>query len=328
MVRQRIRLGLCVVAAGLTAVAACGGSSGDDGGGSGKLTSVKVGYVPYSDDAPAFLAQEKGIFRKHGLNVQFVPAANPTAVVAAMLSGQEQFGFVTDPVLVNVNVRGTPLKCVSPVVGRQPTDPARDTTVLVAGKGTGITNVKGLAGKKVAMVQLQSLNALGMQALATQSGIDAKSIQLVQIPFPQMPTALSQGRVQAAVITTPFSQTAIKQGAKAITYPNRVLFGGGTTLCFAALGRYIDKHPTEVKAFNAAMREVILYAKDHESEAKATLTKRMNLTPDQAQKQVLATDWNPTLNPATIDKVAAYMKQFGWIQRTVPAAEMIWPGAL
>src|SRR3954447_22155006 len=89
------------------AVAGCGGGSPASGtGSSGKVTTVKVGYVPYADMGPAFLAQQKGIFRKHGLNVEFRPAANPTAIVAAMLSGQEQFGFVTDSVLINVNIKG------------------------------------------------------------------------------------------------------------------------------------------------------------------------------------------------------------------------------
>ncbi|HZB33722.1 MAG TPA: ABC transporter substrate-binding protein [Streptosporangiaceae bacterium] len=331
--RLRFRFGrsAVVVAAVVVAamVAGCGGdSSGSDAGGGGGVTNIKVGYVPYADDAPAFLAQEIGIFRKHGLNVEFVPAANPTAIVAAMISGQQQFGFVTDPVLINVNLRGTAIKCVAPVVGRQPADTKRDGTTLVAGKGSGIKGVKDLAGKKVGMVQLNSLNSLDVQTLASQAGIDHKSIQLIQMPFPQMPAALSQGRVHAAVIVQPFAQTAIDQGATVINHPNAVLWAGGTTVCFSGLAKYIEDNPTVVKNFNAAMREAILYAKDHEAEAKATLVKRMNLTPEAAQKQVLQTDWNPTLTPDTIDKMQTFMKQFGLIQKTMPGSQMIWEGAL
>jgi NitT/TauT family transport system substrate-binding protein len=332
IMRQRRRLGLLAAIVAALVIAGCGGGSSTGSqagnGSEGNVTTVKLGFVPYADDAPAFLAQEKGIFRKHGLNVQFAPAANPTAVVAAMVSGQQQFGFVTVPVLINVNAQGTPLKCVSPVVGRQPSDPARDTTTLVAAKDSGINGVADLAGKKVAMVQLNSLNSLGVQALAEKAGIDHKSIQLIQIPFPQMPAALSQGRVQAAVIVAPFVQTAIAQGAKVITHPNQELFAGGTIVCFAALDRYIKDHEAQVTAFNAAMREAILYAKDHESEAKATLTKHMELTPEVAQKQVLQTDWNPTLDPATIDKIQDYMRQFGLLQKTIPANQMVWEKAL
>jgi NitT/TauT family transport system substrate-binding protein len=312
----------------LTLVAGCGGgaSPGSDSG-SNELTSVKVGYVPYADDAPAFLAQEKGIFRKHGLDVEFVPASNPTAIVSAMVSGEYQFGFVTDPVLINVNAQGTPLKCASPVVGRQPSNTERDGTTLVSAKGSGIDKVADLAGKKVALVQLNSLNSLDVQVLATKAGIDHKSIQFIQMPFPQMPTAMKQGRVDAAIIVQPFAQIAIDQGANVINHPNAELWGGGTTVCFSALDDYIQQNEDVVKGFNTAMREAIAYTKNHEAEAKATLTKHLDLTKAEAQKQVLQTDWNSTLETKTIAAMQNYMKQFGLIKETVPAQDMVWEGA-
>lgn len=310
-------------------VAACGGG-GEDASEekSGGVTKLKLGYVPYADDAAAFLAQEKGIFRKHGVDVEFVPAPNPVAAVAALTSGTQQLAFVTDPVLINANLQSTKLKCVSPVIGRQPKDSARDGTSLIAAKGSGIKSPKDLAGKKVAMVQLNSLNTIDVQVLANRAGIDPKGVQFIQMPFPQMPAALDQGRVQAAVIVQPFAQTAIDKGHTVLNHPNAVLWPGGTTVCFAALANYIEENPEAIKGFNAAMREAITYTRTHEKEAKATLTKHLELTPEQAQKQILQTDWNVTLNPSTIDQIQGYMKQFGVINRTIPASEMVWEGAL
>jgi NitT/TauT family transport system substrate-binding protein len=323
------------VAAGVAALAltlaACGssgsgGTTGSGGSSNGGTTSVTLGYVPYSDDVALFLAKDKGFFSKHGLNVSLVPAANPIAVASSMLSGQQQFGFVTVPVLVNLNAKGTPFKCVSSVDGQQPTDPAKDGTMLVAAKGSGIKTIKDLAGKKVATVQLASLNSLATEVLAKRSGISPTSVQLVQMPFPQMPAALSQGRVQAAVIVSPFVNTAIKQGATVLTHPNVALFPGGTVTCLDATGAYISQHPGTVSAFHAAMNEAIAYAQAHQTEAKATLAKYMSLSPDVAQKQILSTNWNPELDPASINQIEAYMKQFGQLSRMVPASSMIWSG--
>src|SRR5690348_2577032 len=57
---------------------ASGASSANaSGSGSGTVTNVTLGYVPYSDDASLFYAQSSGIFKKHGLNVTFVPQASP-----------------------------------------------------------------------------------------------------------------------------------------------------------------------------------------------------------------------------------------------------------
>lgn len=301
-----------------------GGAAASGSSAPGGVTNVTLGYVPYSDDASLFYAQSSGIFKKHGLNVKLVPQASPVAVEASMASGTEQFGFVTTPVLVNLNSKGVNVKCVSTVDGNQPSTGADDPTVLVAAKGSGIKSVKDLAGKNVAEVQLTSLNALAVQVLAKQAGIDPASIHQIAIPFPQMPAALSQGRVQAAVIVSPFAATALSEGATVLAHPNTQLFPNATVTCLDAMSSYIDANPTIVREFRAAMDESIAFSKTHESVVKQSLVKGLNLTPDVAAKQVLATDWNPALNTASITKIENYMKQYGMITSIPPAENMVW----
>jgi NitT/TauT family transport system substrate-binding protein len=285
---------------------------------------MTLGYVPYSDDASLFYAQDSGIFRKHGLNVTFVAQASPVAVEASMASGTEQFGFITTPVLVNLATKGVGVKCVSTVDGNEPTNPADDTTVLVAAKGSGITSVKDLAGKSVAEVQLTSLNSLSVQVLAKQAGISPSSVHQVAIPFPQMPAALAQGRVQAAVIVAPFTQTALGEGATVITHPNQVLFPNGTLTCLDAMSSYISAHPAVVAEFRAAMDESVTYSATHQSVVKQTLVKGLSLTPAVAAKQVLATNFSTTFNLASITAIENDMKQFGIISTEPPPSSLIW----
>jgi NitT/TauT family transport system substrate-binding protein len=302
-----------------TGSSASGGTSA-----SGTVTNVTLGYVPYSDDASLFYAQSSGIFKKHGLNVTFVAQASPVAVEASMASGTEQFGFITTPVLINLNSKGVNVKCVSSVDGSEPSNPADDSTVLVAAKGSGITSVKGLAGKNVAEVQLTSLNSLAVEILAKQAGISPASIHQIAIPFPQMPAALAQGRVQAAVIVAPFADSATSAGATVLTHPNVDLFPNGTVTCLDAMNSYISANPTVVSEFRAAMNESIAYSQTHEAVVKQTLVKGLSLTPAVAAKQILATNWNPALNTASITMIENYMKQFGVITSEPPAANMVW----
>lgn len=325
---RRMAAGIAVVALGLAACGGSAGTAGSSGSSGSSATPITVGYVPYSDDDALFLAKDNGYFAKQGLNVTLTPAANPIAVVSSMVSGQQQFGFVTAPVLINVNAKGTPLQCVSTVDGQQPAAPAPDATALVAAKGSGIKGPGDLAGKKVATVQLSSLNSLAVDVLAKQAGANPKSIQLIQMPFPQMPAALSQGRVQAAVIVAPFVNTALAQGATILDRPNQVLFPHGTVTCMSALGSYISKNPKIVTAFHTAMNQAVAYAKTHQSAARATLAKYLTgLTPAVAQKQILSTDWDPVLKPATVTRIEGYMTQFGLLHKTVPATSMIWAPA-
>jgi NitT/TauT family transport system substrate-binding protein len=288
------------------------------------VTNVTLGYVPYSDDASLFYAQSSGIFRKHGLNVNLVAQASPVAVEASMASGTEQFGFITTPVLINLNSKGVSVKCVSSVDGSEPSNPANDSTVLVAAKGSGITSVKDLAGKNVAEVQLTSLNSLAVEILAKKAGIDPASIHQVAIPFPQMAAALAQGRVQAAVIVAPFADTATSEGATVLTHPNVDLFPNGTVTCLDAMGSYLSANPAIAAEFRAAMNESIAYSQAHEAVVKETLVKGLGLAPAVAAKQILATNWNPALNATSITMIENYMKQFGVITSEPPAASMIW----
>jgi NitT/TauT family transport system substrate-binding protein len=306
------------------ASSAAGGNTGSSTGSSGSVTNVTLGYVPYSDDASLFYAQSSGIFKKHGLNVTFVPQASPVAVEASMASGTEQFGFITTPVLINLNSKGVGVKCVSTVDGNEPTNPADDTTVLVAAKGSGIKSVKDLTGKNVAEVQLTSLNSLSVMVLAKQAGIDPHSIHQIAIPFPQMPAALAQGRVQAAVIVAPFTQTAVGEGATVLTHPNQVLFPNGTLTCLDAMGSYISANPTIVSEFRAAVNEAVTYSATHQAQVKQTLVKGLSLPPAVAAKQVLATNFNTSFNTASITQIENDMKEFGIISSAPPASSLIW----
>src|SRR6201993_1164596 len=239
-----------------TSTSASGASSASPSSGasaSGTVTNVTLGYVPYSDDASLFYAQSSGIFKKHGLNVTLVAQASPVAVEASMASGTEQFGFITTPVLINLNSKGVNVKCVSSVDGSEPSNPADDSTVLVAAKGSGITSVKDLAGKNVAEVQLTSLNSLAVEILAKQAGINPMSLHQIAIPFAQMPAALAQGRVQAAVIVAPFAGTAMSEGATVITHPNVDLFPNATVTCLDAMSSYLSANPTVAAEFRRAL---------------------------------------------------------------------------
>jgi NitT/TauT family transport system substrate-binding protein len=337
-ISARYALGV-VLAAAAVAAAACSsspssspgtpastgaGGASSSGSATGSVTNVTLGYVPYSDDASLFYAQDSGIFRQHGLNVSFVAQASPVAVEASMASGQEQFGFITTPVLINLVSKGVNVKCVSSVDGNEPSNPANDSTVLVAAKGSGITSVKDLAGKNVAEVQLTSLNSLAVQILAKRAGIDPKSVHQIAIPFAQMPAALAQGRVQAAVIVAPFTDTATSEGATVLTHPNVDLFPNGTVTCLDAMGSYLSANPTVATEFRAAMNESIAYTKTHEAQVKQSLVKGLSLSSASAAKQILATNFDFTFNIASIAAIENYMKQFGVITSVPPAANMIW----
>lgn len=317
-----------LMAVGMVAVlAGCGGSSGSSsssGGGHGSAASVTFGYVPYGDDGPLFLGIEKGFFSSRGLTVKPVPAAAPTPIVADLVSGHEQFGFVTTNVLVNAVSHGVPIKCVSTVDGNQSPSPHHDSAVLLAAPGSGVTSLSQLQNKTVAVVQLNSLNSVDVQQEVSQAGGSASTVHLISLPFPQMPQALKSGRVAAAMVVSPFSATAIKEGAKPLAFPNSSLFPNGTITCIAASTSYIKSHGAQVRAWQAAINQSAQYAKSHLSAARATLTKYLSLSPAAAAHAVLSTNWRTSIDEASVLKQESLLKKFGALPSIVPVSKLFY----
>lgn len=77
-----------------TSIAACGQSEGA-GGGDGRKIDVALdwkSYIPYH--SPLLIAQDKGYFKKEGLNVQFHLTAGSRDGAIAVGTGKQQLGWV------------------------------------------------------------------------------------------------------------------------------------------------------------------------------------------------------------------------------------------
>ena len=308
---------LTALAAVLTVATACGGGGGSAGGG---VTDLKVGIVPFSPDAVLFLAQKNGIFAKHNLDVTTEQAASSAPIVASMVAGQLQFGFVATPVLINANAQGTGVKCVAPVDGQ--VAPDRDSSALVARAGSGIDSLGHMSGRTVAVVQLSSINLIGAQKLISDAG--ATRVKYIAMPFPQMPQALADGRVDAAVIASPYVETALNAGAVALAHPSSDLFPNGTVYCYGATAGYLEQNPEVAQNFQAAMNEAINYSKDHEDEAKATLVDGLGLTPEQAKAQIIPSNYVPEINVGSISDIQNLMADQKAIVKKVNVADLVW----
>ncbi len=325
------RISLIGGALALFALAGCGSSnsssSSSAGGSSGShagATTIQFGYVPYGDDGPLFLGIDKGFFSSRGLTVKPIPEVSPTPVVANLVSGQQQFGFVTTNVLINAVAHNIPIKCVSTVDGNQSPSPKNDSAVMLAAPGSGVSSVAQLQNKTVAVVQLNSLNSVDVQESVAKAGGNPNSVHLISLPFAQMPQALGSGRVAAAMVVSPFSATAISEGARPLAHPNSSLFPNGTITCIAASNSYIQSHPTQVNAWRAAINESAQYAKSHLSDARATLTHYLNLSSAAAQHAVLSTNWNTTVNTASVQEQETLLKRFGALSAVVPVSKLFY----
>jgi NitT/TauT family transport system substrate-binding protein len=317
-------LGALAVAA---ATAACGSSEPQAGGGSGAETDLSIAYVPYNGNAPMFLGIQRGTYEEQHLKLDMVPAAAPAAAIAGLVNGQHQLAFTTVVTLVTAVSQGTDIRCVTPVDGVVDASPDELSTATVVKGDSPYQTEKDLAGKKVGVVALGSQNHLFTLEEATRSGIDPASVDVVQLPFPQMQAALEQGRVDAVVSTAPFTAQIQAAGGRVINWPEAELNEGGNGTCLAATSAYIAQHPDEIARFVTAHTAAINYAHDHVDEAKAVIPSFLDVSAEEAKTAVTGVVYDPKLNAASIDRFQQLMLAHGFIKQAVPLDKLVYTPA-
>ncbi|MFI9650003.1 ABC transporter substrate-binding protein [Streptomyces sp. NPDC052040] len=203
-----------------------------------QTTTVKVAHVPSTLFAPLYVAQDKGYFKDRGLDVELrkvqagqeaVPLAGSgkvDAVVAGFSAG-----------LFNGLAQGLNVKVVASMgsaTGAKPSPTALEVAQRLL-KSKAVRTTSDLRGRKIAVAG-GSGAAGGYQLAATlrEAGLTLKDVKVVNVPIPDMATALADGGVDAALAPAPFTTAMEQRGtAKPLAVPPRgtsatgVIFSGG-----------------------------------------------------------------------------------------------------
>jgi NitT/TauT family transport system substrate-binding protein len=319
-------VGAALIALSALVPAACGSDSGSSGspasagdtsassGAGGDLTTVKVGVLPISALAPLYLGIEKGIFERHGLKLEPQVAQSGAAIIPAVASGQQEFGFANVVSLMIAHDKGLPLKIVAKGSQAGPGRSQRFEGVIVKGDSS-IRTPADLAGKTLAVNALNDIGGLLISGALEKEGVDPKSIKFTEIGFPDANTAVDAGRVDAAYQTEPFLSQAQHEGARVVLFQYPALGREITIASYFTRDQYAQENPQVVKEFKAAMDESLEYASAHEPEVRDIVTTFTKIPPQAARSMTLP-GWDPNLDPAQngLDLVAGLAAQEGLVK--------------
>lgn len=221
--------------------------------------ALRVSLTPILGSAPVLFAVEWGLFAGEGLEVKLIPLASQRDRIFAFQAGQVDVVIADVASVVMLAARGEPLVVATAYT---PEDPARQFTILVQEKYSGISSVEDL------------VSALGSRsffriALPLQSDIEyatdmaLKSHGLEPDPrfyFGQdnlfiMASMVIYGMVAAAVLPEPYASfslkfaeaegldlTALRDFADVPPLPHLIVFQK----------KYVDEHPEHVRGFISA----------------------------------------------------------------------------
>jgi NitT/TauT family transport system substrate-binding protein len=325
---RSIIVGAAAMAAVLGLVA-CGGSDSSSATaapnttGAKKITTLKIGSSKSSSLVTTYIGQEQGFFEDEGLKIDLIPAETAAAGIAQVLSGQLDITYAPSASVMAADTNGANLKMIANQGGL--IDPTQPSSALVVMPDSPIKSPKDLVGKKIGVIALKSeLDVLMHQAVKKDGG-DEKKAQSVQIPFPQMYTALKAGRVDAVVTTEPFLTIANKAGVRTVSNIETELLPKGSTGVWAAKADYIEKNPEAIAAFQRSNAKSILYTGAHEPDARALLPKVTSMDPGLAKVVKLGLIYTPAVDAASVEKLGAMMQDLGYLKDVPSVDEMVLP---
>jgi NitT/TauT family transport system substrate-binding protein len=247
---------------------------------------LRVEYTQWWGDYTAIIAQEKGFFDKHGVEVELIPYDIFSRALPDLAAGKIDVGLFGISDALNV-ARRVPIKVVAVY------DQGGDSTVVAA---PDIFSIRDLRGKTIG-VPAGSTYELFVRKMLESAGLSLKDVNLVSID-PETIAQQMPGEVQAGYVWEPYLTQLINQG-------NRVLFSSeqGTRLFPDVITLRADTatdRPEDVKAFLQAWFEALEYRRAHPEESNALIAEKTGLSIEE----VSAGQENILLNNAADNRVA------------------------
>ena len=217
-------MALLVAACGSDATPSGSTSSADSGGPATETTNdaqpataslepVTLGYIPIAIDGPFFIAQEKGYFVEEGLEVTFERLEGGADMLIQTAAGNFDVGAGgAGAALFNAIHQGLGVQIVAPLHAERPPM----TTPLVVRKAAydsgEIDEVRDLKGRTVAINAFGASTEYWLHGALESGGLTYDDVKVVAIPFSDIPAALEQGSIDAAMLGEPLATFAEQQG--------------------------------------------------------------------------------------------------------------------
>lgn len=287
----------------LAGAAACGSDSpSSTPAPPGQPDKVTVGVIPILDVAPIYLGKQKGFFTKHNIELTLDQAQGGAAIVPAVISGQYQFGFSNMISLLVAQSRNVPIKVVCNGNNSTGQD-GSDFAALMVKADSPIRTAADLAGKKVAANTLKNIVDTSVRASVRKAGGDPKSVQFVELAFPQQPAALQSGQVDAVFVVEPFQQQVLAQGGRKIASSYVDTAANLTVASYFTSTKLLGENPDLAKRFTEAMKESLAYADSHADEARQIIGTYTQIAPDVIAKVTLP-KWPADINRESVQTLS------------------------
>jgi NitT/TauT family transport system substrate-binding protein len=214
--------------------------------------TLRIAVLPILDALPMYVAQEEGLFDKHEVNVEFIPAASAAERDQIITAGQAD-GLINETVsTLFYNQDEIQIQIVRFARIATPTSP--QFFILAAGQ-SGITEVEELRNVEIGISEGTVIEYITDRLLEAE-GFEQSEINTIAVPkIPDRMALLNSGELSAATLPDPLSSLAVQQGARVIVDDSSHPEYSYSTISF--IKSIIDQHPEAIRGFLAAIEEAV-----------------------------------------------------------------------
>lgn len=275
--------------------------------------------LPLVDCAMLYIARDRGLFEKEGLDVRVQQIQQSLQALPALSKGQiDMVASANYVTYFQAHDKGTlDIRIVAEAIRAAP----KMMDVLVP-KDSDIKSVADLTGRKLAVNVLNNVQSLTFNEILAEQGAPGEPVYR-QIPFPQMGAALDKGQVDAVHAVEPYD-SAIQDELGA-----RVLVDGASAPVesiplsgYLTTEKYASENADTLAAFQRALKAAVKIAEADPEAVREVLPTYTKVTGKQADSIDLPV-FPATMDAAQIARLTELMKKQGMLSKPIDPATLL-----
>jgi NitT/TauT family transport system substrate-binding protein len=286
------------------------------------LQTIKIGVLPNDDMISVLYAQQTGMFKAAGLDVQLDKSSpNGSAIATAVAAGSYDIGKSSITPIFDAHLRGLPFTIIGTAALYQSEKPYVGFIVPI---DSPIKTTKQLGQGPTAVSFIHDLGQLAVYKEIDEAGGDWKSTQFVELPMSASYAAVDNKRVVAGEVSYPPAQAALDTGKVRFipaynTFGKQYIFSiWFTTQDFAT------KHADIVKTFARVIAKAAQYTNTHPKETAPMLSAFSGIAQATIDKMPRVTN-GTSVYASGIQPLIDAEAKYGFIPHGFSATEIIDP---
>ena len=268
-----------------------------------------------------YVAQQEGLFKKHGLDVRINTGPSGSAMVSFLINGQIESAFGSE-------IAGVANHNLDPnvVVVAQATRLVRWIAIV----GRNVDNLEQLKGKKIGVARGSGGEVFWL-ALIDKLKLNAADYTVVNVEAPEMIAALERGNIDAYAVWEPWVTRGLAavKNTKVLRDQEGILEQG--VYIYMNLG-WIKKNPEQAEGFVRALIEATdVINKDRKRAAKDVSDFLKSLDPQLVEQLMTKLRFEMVLDDFTISLfrlAETQLKQQGKLTKPLDLGAFVYPDLL